>query len=153
MPNPLAFLDEPLPPPAPVTPVSDAARLELATQQKSTFMEMVSEATLGAYGRYAEAIHGADDPEDLRKFVAQGVDILGWKTQTAKDPNDNLPMFNIIVNGGGVTVQSVNATRPTASELPTIDEDDPSDDDFNLDSMPTLSRYAPINDELGSLDA
>ena len=118
---------------------------------KDRFLRLVAGNLEIAYAKYAARVEQEGDIEDMRKMIAQGIETVQWKVETKKDPNDNLPMFNIIVNGGGVTVQQVSQ-EPTPVPL-TVDMED-------LPTLSLSSRKAhwdttadALNDSLGDLDA
>lgn len=107
------------------------------TDEKETFLESLKLVTFRALSDLQDVIHGSRDPEQLRKMVAFGVDTLGWKVDTKKDAADNLPVFNFIINGGAVSVESVQPALPI-----TIDAD--------TTHLPTLSmeQLMAINADL-----
>lgn len=98
------------------------------TDEKETFLESLKLVTFRALSDLQDVIHGSRDPEQLRKMVAFGVDALGWKVDTKKDASDNLPVFNFIINGGAVSVESVQTPKTLtldadATFLPTLSMD------------------------------
>ena len=98
------------------------------TDEKETFLESLKLVTFRALSDLQDVIHGSRDPEQLRKMVAFGVDALGWKVDTKKDAADNLPVFNFIINGGAVSVESVQPALPRTIDaesnfLPTLSMD------------------------------
>lgn len=103
--------------------------LPATTQQtdteKEAFLESLKLVTFRALSDLQDVIHGSRDPEQLRKMVAFGVDALGWKVDNKKDAADNLPVFNFIINGGAVQVESVKApvTIDAVENLPVLSVD------------------------------
>ena len=112
---------------------------------KDKFLRLVAGNLEVAYAKYAARVEQEGDIEDMRKMIAQGIEVVQWKVETKKDPNDNLPMFNIIVNGGGVTVQHISQDLPLAQltiDMPTLP-----------DITPWTDADSDLNDSLGDLDA
>ena len=102
------------------------ATTPLSDTEKDDFLASLRIVTFRALGDLQDVLHGSRDPEQLRKMVAFGVDALGWKVDNKKDATDNLPVFNFIINGGAVSVESVKPQITIDSQtcdLPTLSMD------------------------------
>lgn len=131
---------------APTLPPTEPEDLASMTP-KERFLRLMAGNLELAYTEYVKKVESEGDIEDRRKMVSQAIEALNYKVEVKKDPNDHLPVFNIIVNGGGVSVQQISAPDhpPGAAltfDLPTVPLD-----------TPWAGSGATINDELGDLDA
>ncbi len=90
-------------------------------------------------------VKDAHDPELTLKFVKFVSDHIGWGPAAKKvdNPTDRLPMFNFVLNGSAVQVQTVD---PNTNEVTDV---------FDMGSFsPTQLQLATsgVNADLGDLD-
>jgi len=94
---------------------------------------------------YDDLVEFSQDPDVRLKHLKIKLDIVGWGPNAKKqdNPQDKLPVFNFILNGGSIQVQTVDST--TGEVL----------DDFSTDSMtpsPAMTRALGINADLDVFD-
>lgn len=94
---------------------------------------------------YDDLVEFSEDPDVRLKHLKVKLDIVGWGPNAKKvdNPQDRLPMFNFVLNGGSLQVQTVDAS--TGEVL----------DDFTTDNLtpsPTMQLSLGINSDLGAID-
>jgi len=78
-------------------------------------------------GRLEENLAFEESTEVLRKAAQWLQDTLNWNIAPIKDLTDNLPIFNIVINGGAVSIESITKPLPVTFE----------------NEMPTAGAFAP----------
>lgn len=89
--------------------------IERQKELKALFKEQVSEAIVTMLPEYLMDLRTDGDVEDKRKFLALGLEAVGWKEAAPKEQN-NLPRANIVIN------LAVDATKP--AQVITIDAEE-----------------------------
>lgn len=108
---------------------------------REAFLSRLEVVGRDALKRLEENLAFEEDTEKLRKAVQWISDTLDWKVAQKKDTGEVLPVFNFIINGGAVSIESGNPTKPKTI---TLDEDDITD------LVPTMAmqQMLGINNDL-----
>jgi hypothetical protein len=131
------FPDEALDDPAAVRKHLDAMEAQNKIHWAATMPQLIEDtATLVTQSR---------DPEVMLKFAKFLTDYIGWGTAAKKveGPQDKLPVFNFVLNGGSMRVSKVDPDTDEELEV------------FDLSAArptPLMLQSIGVNEELGVLD-
>lgn len=126
-------------------PLADelAAVEDRLVRSKLEVQEMAANDLIGALADIREKLAGSSNIDEHIKGARLLVELHGgWSKKERTDPNDNLPMFNIVINGGGVQVSHVAQDTPLAEIV------DAADAGWMANTITRFAQHADVNQDI-----